>query len=346
MDSSKLNREKLQQDRKAAHIALVTLAQVSAAQIDNRFFYEPLLAALPNSSPKPISWLGKTIKTPIWVSSMTGGTNQANRINHALAKACRTFGMGMALGSCRQLLHSDERVKDFALRETLGPEQLFFANLGIAQIEEAILKQDLDPIHKMITMLEADGLVIHVNPLQEYLQPEGSIFKLPPIETIETFLKEVNYPIIVKEVGQGMGPASLKALLQLPLAAIEFGGFGGTNFSRLELLRSEKEKQVYYEPIVKIGHTAEQMLGYVNQIVEELGPKRKCNQLIVSGGIKNFLDGYYLVNLSKIPAFYGQASVLFFHAQKSYEALESYLDAQRKGLAIANTWLKVKQRSY
>ena len=114
-------------------------------------------------------------------------------------------------------------------------------------------------------------------------------------------------PIIVKEVGQGMGPASLEALLNLPLKAIEFGAKGGTNFSKLELLRSNPDDAKAFESLYKIGHTAIEMVDFCNVIIAN-NSNISCKQLIISGGINDFLDGYYLAGNSKLNAIYAQAS--------------------------------------
>ncbi|MCG8339879.1 MAG: isopentenyl-diphosphate delta-isomerase [Cytophagales bacterium] len=332
------------QKRKIAHIDLAASAQIQVKERDDRFYYEPMLAAHPQASLKPIEFLGKTLRAPIWVSSMTGGTALAYKINHNLAKACKEFGMGMGLGSCRVLLENDKRLKDFDLRAVIGEGQLLLANLGIAQLEQAVLAENINPINNIVERLNADGLIIHVNPLQEWLQPEGDNLTKTPLSTIKTFLKEVKYKVIVKEVGQGMGPASLKELLKLPLAAVDFSAFGGTNFAQVELLRSSLQKQAMHQSLAFVGHSAEQMVHFVNQLVEELGTALKCQRIIISGGIKSFLDGYYLTNLAKLPAIYGQASAFLEHAKNSYKALKDYVEAQIEGLALANALFSVKKK--
>ncbi|MCB0573814.1 MAG: isopentenyl-diphosphate delta-isomerase, partial [Saprospiraceae bacterium] len=110
----------------------------------------------------------------------------------------------------------------------------------------------------------ADGLIVHVNPLQEAMQPEGDLFKRPPLDTLRELLEIPELKVIVKEVGQGFGPESLRALLQLPLEAVEFAAAGGTNFAKLELLRSDPEKQMIFEKIAAVGHSAAEMTGWLN----------------------------------------------------------------------------------
>ena len=274
---------------------------------------------------------------------MTGGTTLAHTINHNLARACRDFGIGMGLGSCRSLLYSEETLEDFNVRPLIGAELPLYANLGIAQVEQLIEKKELDRIDGLLGKLDADGLIVHVNPLQEWLQPEGDRFKVPPIETLRHLLERKNISVIVKEVGQGMGYESLKALFRLPLTAIDFAANGGTNFSKLELLRSDPVKRSIYEQMALVGHSAEDMVNISNRIREELGPNMLCEQVIISGGIQNFLDGYYLINKLALPAVYGQASRFLKHARGSYKELYEYIEAQIRGLELASAFLKVRE---
>lgn len=331
------------ESRKHDHIALAFKSRVESAALDPRFFYEPLLAAHPQpGSLPPFPFLGKSLRAPIWVSSMTGGTAEAGKINQRLARACAEFGMGIGLGSCRQLLYSDEHFADFDLRGTLGDSLPLFANLGPAQLEKMLAQNEAERIPELLHKLRADGLIVHVNPLQEAMQPEGDSFKRPPLEVIEELLQLFDFKIIVKEVGQGFGPESLRALLKLPLAAIEFAAAGGTNFAKLELLRSDPERKLVFEKISTLGHNAVEMLDWVNSLQKELGEACRTRQLIISGGISDFLDGYYLTKKSVLPAVYGQASGFLKHAQGDYSALQQYIQSQVRGLELANAFLTIR----
>lgn len=331
-------------DRKKDHLDLAFDSRLGGETKDNRFYYEPLLSAHPVGESEKISFLGKYVQYPIWISSMTGGTREAYNINRNLAKACNEFGLSMGLGSCRPLLESKERLKDFDFRNIIGSDLPFYANLGIAQIESMIKVRETGKIIDLIDLLHADGLIIHINPMQEWLQPEGDRIKVPPIDTIEFLMDQLDINIIVKEVGQGMGPGSIKRLLSLPLEALEFGAYGGTNFAKLELLRtgSEKAAESFLEPFVYIGHTADEMLSFVNETIDS-GKKIRCKSLIISGGIQNYLHGYYLMKRSKLPAIYGQASAFLKHARGDYEALQNFIKQQIEGLRLASSYLKPRK---
>ena len=315
------------EERKKDHIDLALNAQSLKENIDSRFDYEPLFSPHPSGSPEPFDFLGKKMQVPLWVSSMTGGTRMAGTINRNLARACGEFGMGMGLGSCRIIMDDDTYLKDFQVRPLMGDDYPLYANLGIVQIEEFLTTRSLDRVRSLMDRLQADGLVVHVNPLQEWCQPEGDHIGKAPIETLKKLLDQADFRVIVKEVGQGMGPESLKALLTLPLEAIEFAAYGGTNFTRLELSRANPSMREAYEPVTSVGHTAEDMVDAVNHILET-EQHVACRQLIISGGIKSFLDGYYLVKKSDLPAIYGQASGFLKHARGSYETLREYIGYQ------------------
>ena len=341
--SSTDERDPTARARKRDHIELAFKSQVANQELDTRFFYEPLLAGHPQVSDFPaLPFLGKTMKWPIWVSSMTGGTEWARTINHNLAKACGEFGIGMGRGSCRSLLYSDDTLPDFSVRHLMGDQPLY-ANLGIAQIEDVLDNKESYRIDELIKKLEVDGLIIHVNPFQEWLQPEGDRFKYPPLDTIQRVIDLwPELPIIVKEVGQGMGRESLKALMTLPIQAIDFGANGGTNFARLELLRSDELNQKIYHELALVGHSANDMVNMVNDLKFELGDHILCNEFIISGGVKSFLDGYYLTEKIQMPAIYGQASSFLQHARGAYANLQAFMNTQIQGLALANSFLAVR----
>jgi isopentenyl-diphosphate delta-isomerase len=127
----------------------------------------------------------------------------------------------------------------------------------------------------------------------------------------------------------------------MPLAAIDFAAHGGTNFAMLELLRANPIELSVLEPLTKIGHSAEEMVEISNKILES-NHKIQVKELIISGGVSTFLDGYYLTQKSKIPAIYGQASGFLKHSLGEYNDLKKYVETQIKGLKIASAFLKIK----
>ena len=327
-------------DRKKDHIDLAFKSATGEQLRDVRFHYEPLLTTHPYpENTLDTYFIGKPFKFPIWVSSMTGGTGLAKDINRNLARVCKDFGLGMGLGSCRKLLTSDDHLEDFAVRPYIGDQPLF-ANLGIAQLIDLIQVKKLSLISELIKKLQADGIIIHVNPVQEWMQPEGDhIYHMSPIEAIKRLLDSGPAKIIVKEVGQGMGPKSIKAILSLPIAALEFGAFGGTNFAKLEALRDQGMTAI--DPICFVGHTPSEMIESIIEITST--QEILCKEFIISGSIRNYLDGYYYNELCPLNSVYGQAAGFLKHAMGSYEDLYQYTENQTRGYAFAMRYLKIKK---
>ncbi|MFK7838707.1 MAG: isopentenyl-diphosphate delta-isomerase [Bdellovibrionales bacterium] len=326
--------------RKRDHI------EMSVSSIPDKQFnlhhcaYEPMLSPHPtNVDQKKYTFLDYSFGMPLWVSSMTGGTEKAKTINENLAKACGEFNLGMGLGSCRPLLESNDRLEDFNVKHLMKDAPLF-TNFGIAQLEELIDNNQQNKITDLIEKLNADGLVIHVNPLQEWAQEEGDRFKKPPIQTIETLCETLNTHIIVKEVGQGIGPQSLKALMDLPIAAIELAAYGGTNFSILENRRRDPQSghiPSQSETFGYIGHTAQEMVQYLNEIV---CANPSNIEIIISGGIKDIITGHTLRQSLNMNAIIGMASALLKNAMGEYEQLQTYLNEMQECFLMAEAFIK------
>lgn len=331
--------------RKQDHIDLTSRSQTSVANnnsVIDRFDYEPLLSGFPTElSPiKAPIIAGKTLKAPLWVSSMTGGTGPARDINLNLAKICGEFGLGMGLGSCRPLLESDEFFNDFALRPIIGERAPLFANIGVAQVQELMANSTFHNFIDLCQRLQVDGFFIHVNPLQEWHQRNGDRWTISPLDLIDEVLNLIDKTDLVlgvKEVGQGMGPRSLEALLLRPLEVVEFAAFGGTNFSYLEQLRDEKEPS----PLSFVGHSAEEMLDFANSVVAQKGKNIRCQSLIISGGVRSSLEGHYYMTKSLLPAAYGMASPFLQAASKGEQFLRDFVQTQVEELRMATAFLHI-----
>lgn len=330
----------MSEKRKNDHIELAFKSQVSEKE-NHGLYYEPLLGSHQKVDLTCYAF-GHELKAPLWVSSMTGGAERAKDINKRLALACQKFGLAMGLGSCRPLLESDERLADFQIRKYIG-EQPLYANLGIAQLEELIEAKKMHAVSELLKKLDASGLIIHVNPLQEALQFEGDQFKFAPIQTIERTIDALDQTnIIVKEVGQGMGPNSLKLLLDLPIKGIELSAFGGTNFSFLEHSRHIKKESATLEPLLDfayVGHTAQEMLSWINTFAEQ-NSLYKEKSLIISGGIQSIIQGHSLLEQSNLNAVIGFASKYLKPAMDSQEVLDEFIETQINSLSLCKNFLR------
>ena len=141
-----------------------------------------------------------------------------------------------------------------------------------------------------------------------------------------------------------MGPASLSALLKLPILALDTAANGGTNFSKLELFRSDEVARKAYEKLANVGHSAEEMVLTVNRLLAAgIGGQVRCRHLIISGGVSGFMDGYYLTELAGMAAIYGQASAFLRYAREDYSLLETYVQTQLRGLELAKAYLRLRR---
>ena len=212
MKSSNKN-SNLAERKKNHHLEMAMSSIIPKVQRDQRFDYEPLLSAHPQKQTPNLStkFLGKKIDAPFWISSMTGGSSKANQVNKTLAKVAHQLNIGMGLGSCRPLLEEPERFDDFNLRPILGDELPLTANIGVAQLEEILNSTSLQQRWKnVLNDLDVDGVFVHINPLQEWLQPEGDQFTRSSLDILKDYLQIEEKPVLVKEVGQGLALEVLK----------------------------------------------------------------------------------------------------------------------------------------
>lgn len=337
-------------DRKLEHLELTTKAQINSALQDDRFFYEPLFGSFQKVDLSQ-SFLNKKLDYPLWISSMTGGTEKAFSINENLSTIAGKYKLGMGLGSMRPLLQNLNRLKDFDFRAKLGASQPLLGNIGIIQLDELIKEKALDKILTLVDLLKLDGIFIHLNPLQELNQPEGDFLSRASGEILQEFLaSRPPYQVMVKEVGQGMGPKSLDFLLDLPIHGIEFAAFGGTNFSLLEAMRNQSENP--YQELSRVGQTALQMVGILANLLKQKDLKQMtCKNFIISGGVKTYLDGHYYLEFLKrelgpqaneINVIYGQAKKMLDHASGDLSDLDQFIQGQIQGLMMSNQFLTLK----
>lgn len=176
---------------------------------------------------------GKLLKAPILISSMTGGTDQAAKINQILAEAAQIAGIAMGLGSQRAGLEHPELAGTFQVRR-YAPDILLFGNLGAVQLN---YDYTIEHCKRAVDMIEANALILHLNPLQEALQPEGDTNFAGLLQKIEQVCKALPVPVIVKEVGWGISEQVARRLAAAGVAAIDVAGAGGTSWSQVEMYR-------------------------------------------------------------------------------------------------------------
>ncbi len=181
--------------------------------------------------------LGKHLSAPLIISSMTGGTEEAEMVNKNLALAAQTHGLGMGVGSQRTALEEPNLSHTYQVRD-VAPGILLLANLGAVQLNYGY---GVEHCQRAVEMIEADGLILHLNPLQEALQPEGNTDFSGLLAKIEEVCRGLSVPVIVKEVGWGISEDVARRLADSGVAAIDVAGAGGTSWSEVEMRRAGSE---------------------------------------------------------------------------------------------------------
>lgn len=230
--------ERTTPSRKAEHLRINIERDVSSKGIDAGFdAYRFMHRALPELDLGEVdpsaTLLGRTLGAPVLISCMTGGTPEARAINLRLARVAQRYGLAMGLGSGRTLIESPDSIATFDVRGE-APDVLLFANLGAVQLNKGYGAAEC---RRLVELLRADALVLHLNPLQEALQPEGDTCFRGLLERIARLCAELEYPVIVKEVGWGIGARDVVAIVDAGVVAIDLAGAGGTSWSEVERYR-------------------------------------------------------------------------------------------------------------
>jgi isopentenyl-diphosphate delta-isomerase len=180
-----------------------------------------------------LTLFNKQLAAPILISSMTGGTQSGAAFNHTLALAAEHCGIAMGVGSQRAAIENPERAESFNIRK-FAPNALLFANLGAVQLNYGY---GIDECKMAVDMLEADALYLHLNPLQEALQPEGNHNFSGLLPKIEAVCRSLSVPVLVKEVGWGIDLDIARKLLEVGVTGIDVAGAGGTSWAKVEMYR-------------------------------------------------------------------------------------------------------------
>ncbi|MBE0686526.1 MAG: type 2 isopentenyl-diphosphate Delta-isomerase, partial [Anaerolineaceae bacterium] len=229
--------EELIKSRKNDHIRINIEEDVRSTLSNGLEHFRFIHNALPEIDFKEIDLsqriFNKTVAVPILISSMTGGTPQAFQINQMLAQAADKFGMAMGVGSQRAAIENKTLIETFNVRK-FAPNILLFANLGAVQLNYGY---GIDECKRSVEMIGADSLILHLNPLQEAVQPEGDTNFSGLLKKIEIICHHLSVPVVVKEVGWGISDAIAKQLVNVGVAAIDVSGAGGTSWSQVERFR-------------------------------------------------------------------------------------------------------------
>jgi isopentenyl-diphosphate delta-isomerase len=271
------------QNRKADHIRINLEEDVNSGLTTGLEHYRFLHQALPELDLDRVDTslvlLGKRLAAPLLISSMTGGTPRARDINLVLAHIAQTHGIAMGVGSQRVALEQPDTMDTFRVR-SVAPDILLLANLGAVQLNYGY---GLDECRRAVEMIEADALVLHLNPLQEALQPEGDVNMAGLLRKIEAICRRLPVPVIAKEVGWGISEAVASMLHQAGVAAIDVAGAGGTSWSQVELHRtSDPARERVAAAFRNWGIPTAESIRTVRRAVDL--------PIIASGGLRDGLD--------------------------------------------------------
>ncbi|MDM8532277.1 type 2 isopentenyl-diphosphate Delta-isomerase [Anaerolineales bacterium HSG25] len=318
----------MHEQRKSDHIRINLEKDVDFKAITTGLeTYRFLPQALPDINLSQIDttvdFFGKTLALPLLISSMTGGTESAYQINRLLAEAAEHHQVAMGVGSQRAALVDDKLAYTFQIRD-FAPTAVLMANLGAVQLNYGYT---VESCRRTVEMLEADALILHINPIQEAVQPEGDTNFANLLSKIEQVCRQLSVPVIAKEVGWGFAEDTVRQLSNAGISAIDVAGSGGTSWSQVEMYRAETEIQ---------RRVAATFVDWGIPTAEAIiAAKRGAPNLpiIASGGLRNGLEIAKTITLGATVA--GMAGPFLKAADNSYQTVLDEIEITHQELRVA-----------
>ncbi|MCS7091770.1 MAG: type 2 isopentenyl-diphosphate Delta-isomerase, partial [Patescibacteria group bacterium] len=277
-----MNDAKNIKQRKKDHlkIALNESSQIGSTGFDK---YQFIHNALPEINFDEIdlstTFLGKKVNYPFFVSCMTGGMAEGKRINRNLARAAQKYGIAMGVGSQRIAIENP-KLKDLFMARDDAPDIPLIANVGLVQLNYGFSEKEFQEI---INMIHADALAVHINPIQEVIQPEGDRNFKDLLPKLKKLIPKLSTPVIAKEVGFGLSKNVIKKLYKVGVRIFDTAGWGGTNWAVIEGMRREG-----FENLGKLfgewGIPTTDSITIANKLRKEFTDKIT---ILGSGGIRN-----------------------------------------------------------
>lgn len=268
--------------------------------------------------------LGQSLKTPFFIAGMTAGHEEAFSINRTLAIACHQRGWAMGVGSQRRDLETSDSLDHWKSLRKEVPKLMLFANIGLSQLIHA----DLDQIQKIVSKIQADALVIHINALQEALQPEGTPQFRGGLVALKRICKFLDKPVVLKETGCGFAKRTLLQLANVGISAIDVSGLGGTHWGRIEGARAPSDS-THARASVTFANWGEPTAQCVLEAVNAL----PTTEIWASGGVRSGLDAAKLIALGASRVGYAQPALEA--ALGGLECLQNWMQLQEFELKIA-----------
>lgn len=317
------------EDRKSQHLAIVGAGRGrQSSQLTGFDAIRFLHNALPELAYEAIDthrrFLGRHLSAPLMVSAMTGGTPEAERINLAIAEACASLGLALAVGSQRIALEGRGAGGLGAELRAKAPNVPILGNLGAVQLRRGM---GPDEARRAVEMLEADALMLHLNPLQEAIQSGGDRDFSDILPRIEALARALPVPLGAKEVGAGLSVDVGRRLMEAGVTILDVAGVGGTSWARVEAERGDDRLRRIAAPFFDWGiPTAEAIAAMAPTL-------RPGVALIASGGVRHGLDVARAIRLGADLA--GQAAGVLPAARQGAEALAAHLSETIEQLRIA-----------
>jgi isopentenyl-diphosphate delta-isomerase len=221
-------------------------------------------------------FLGTRLRAPVLIGAMTGGAELSGTINRNLAAAAQQLGVGLMLGSQRIMLDNGFASTSFTVRD-VAPDALLIGNIGLAQLNEFMLPD----LVKVLDTVGANALAVHTNPLQEAMQHEGDTDFSGSIARLRDIAGSIGYPVMLKEVGHGIGAAAAAELVDCPIAAVDVAGAGGTSWARVE--QFVRYGEIRYPALAEWGIPTAEALLEVRHTLPDVS-------IVASGGIRTGMD--------------------------------------------------------
>lgn len=316
------------ESRKADHIRInldenVQFPRLTTGLEKYRFVHQAVPELDLNAIDTTVSVFGKELSAPILISSMTGGTDIARRINQNLAIAAQENNIAMGLGSQRAAVEDGTLVETYDVRK-VAPDILLFANVGAVQLNYGY---GLDACQRAVDMVEADALILHFNVLQEAVQPEGDTNFKDLFSKVEQITSKISVPVIAKEVGWGFAEQTVRDLANAGVSAIDVAGAGGTSWSEVEYHRAPSNfHALVAASFADWGIPTADAIQYAVKAAPEL-------PVFASGGLKNGIDIAKSVALGAVLG--GMAGPFLKAADQSVDAVREFIEIVSRQLQIA-----------
>jgi len=270
--------------RKSEHLRIVADSDVSHGETtlleEVRLLHDALPELDESDLKYSVDFFGKTLRLPFMITSMTGGAEYAESLNHGLARVAEETGIAFAVGSQRVMLNEPEITPQFAVRRVI-PTGVLLGNIGAVQL----IEESTDTVAGLAEAIDADGMCVHLNPAQELVQVEGNRHFNGLLDGIARLLERMDGRVLVKETGAGMSPKALARLKSIGVQVVDVAGAGGTSWTKVESYRTSNG------PLQRSGAVFADW--GVPTAVSVIAARRVLGEqatVIASGGIMNGLD--------------------------------------------------------